>query len=187
MANLEPWRTHLLRSRIYGPGELLLADRPRFKSFNSQTQVWCYGVQAGQILIWVLIKIKISEAATITIADQPRINRDPNGVNRGRVEGWSFKGWINPRMDRSASFSAEPQEGHFCPKDSKLEHRKHEVDTDQPRPRILPTKVEKEHRQGMVKNLLWSCGSSGFGECIIVFFTSVTSSFFKQHVHVEIL
>ena len=33
--------------------------------------------------IWVLIKIKVSEAATI--ADQPRINRDPNGVNRGRV------------------------------------------------------------------------------------------------------
>ena len=35
------------------------------------------------IYIWVLIKIKVSEAATI--ADQPRINRDPNGVNRGRV------------------------------------------------------------------------------------------------------
>lgn len=34
-------------------------------------------------IIWVLIKIKVSEAATI--ADQPRINRDPNGVNRGRV------------------------------------------------------------------------------------------------------
>ena len=29
--------------------------------------------------IWVLIKIKVSGAATI--ADQPRINRDPNGVN----------------------------------------------------------------------------------------------------------
>ena len=35
------------------------------------------------LYIWVLIKIKVSEAATI--ADQPRINRDPNGVNRGRV------------------------------------------------------------------------------------------------------
>ena len=35
------------------------------------------------VVIWVLIKIKVSEAATI--ADQPRINRDPNGVNRGRV------------------------------------------------------------------------------------------------------
>ena len=33
--------------------------------------------------IWVLIKIKVSGAATI--ADQPRINRDTNGVNRGRV------------------------------------------------------------------------------------------------------
>ena len=33
--------------------------------------------------IWVLINIMVSEAATI--ADQPRINRDPNGVNRGRV------------------------------------------------------------------------------------------------------
>ena len=31
--------------------------------------------------MWVLIKIKVSKAATI--ADQPRINRDPNGVNRG--------------------------------------------------------------------------------------------------------
>ena len=31
----------------------------------------------------MLIKIKVCEAATI--ADQPRINRDPNGVNRGRV------------------------------------------------------------------------------------------------------
>ena len=35
------------------------------------------------IYIWVLIKIKVSGAAII--ADQPRINRDPNGVNRGRV------------------------------------------------------------------------------------------------------
>ena len=35
------------------------------------------------LYIWVLIKIKVSEAATI--ADQPRINRDPNSVNRGRV------------------------------------------------------------------------------------------------------
>ena len=35
------------------------------------------------IYIWVLIKIKVSRAATI--ADQPRINRDHNGVNRGRV------------------------------------------------------------------------------------------------------
>ena len=34
-------------------------------------------------ILWVLIKIKVSGAATI--ADQPRINRDPNGVNRGRV------------------------------------------------------------------------------------------------------
>ena len=31
----------------------------------------------------MLIKIKVSEAATI--ADEPRINRDPNGVNRERV------------------------------------------------------------------------------------------------------
>ena len=31
----------------------------------------------------MLIKIKVSRAATI--ADQPRINCDPNGVNRGRV------------------------------------------------------------------------------------------------------
>ena len=35
------------------------------------------------VVIWVLIKIKVAEAATI--ADQPRINRDPNGVNRGRL------------------------------------------------------------------------------------------------------
>ena len=33
--------------------------------------------------IWVLIKIKVSGAATIV--DQPRINHDTNGVNRGRV------------------------------------------------------------------------------------------------------
>ena len=33
--------------------------------------------------IWVLIKIELSRAASM--ADQPRINRDPNGVNRGRV------------------------------------------------------------------------------------------------------
>ena len=33
--------------------------------------------------IWVLIKIRVSGAATI--ADQPRINRGPSGVNRGRV------------------------------------------------------------------------------------------------------
>jgi hypothetical protein len=31
----------------------------------------------------MLIKIKVSGAATT--ADQPRIKRDPNGVNRGRV------------------------------------------------------------------------------------------------------
>ena len=34
-------------------------------------------------IICVLIKIHVSGAATI--ADQPRINRDPHGVNRGRV------------------------------------------------------------------------------------------------------
>ena len=33
--------------------------------------------------IWMLIKIKVSGAATI--ADQSRINRHPNGVNLGRV------------------------------------------------------------------------------------------------------
>ena len=31
----------------------------------------------------MLIKIKLSRAASM--ADQPRINRDPNAVNRGRV------------------------------------------------------------------------------------------------------
>ena len=34
-------------------------------------------------IICVLIKLNASGAATI--ADQPRINRDPHGVNRGRV------------------------------------------------------------------------------------------------------
>ena len=45
-------------------------------------------LNSNQILLnyiptWVLIKIKVSGAATIAV--QPRINRDPNGVNRGRV------------------------------------------------------------------------------------------------------
>ena len=51
-------------------------------SANTPFQSSTYDISQHAV-IWVLIKIKVSEAATI--ADQPRINRDPNGVNRGRV------------------------------------------------------------------------------------------------------
>ena len=49
------------------------------------------------LCIWVLIKIKVSEAATI--ADQPQINRNPNGVNRGRVLSYATRLYAKNRRN----------------------------------------------------------------------------------------
>ena len=62
----------------YGFGQIWFASqsgKPKETNINKCLDATISGRQ--------LIKIKVSGAATIT--DQPRINRDPNGVNRGRV------------------------------------------------------------------------------------------------------
>ena len=55
------------------------------------------------IYIWVLIKMKVSGEATI--ADQPRINRDPNGVNHGRVLSYATLFCAEDRQNMATYYS----------------------------------------------------------------------------------
>jgi hypothetical protein len=66
----------------------VIEDRTVFSYYNSESLLlypsgvtlcmWC-----AYIYIWVLIKIQLPGKGTI--ADQPRINRDPKGDNRGGI------------------------------------------------------------------------------------------------------